>query len=606
MRRSFVSWSLLLVFSCANDADSKLFWMDWSLPRKIQSFFSFPGRYTPLSQKRNVRDSILKRIETAEVSIDLWIYSFDDPEILAALQRAAKRGITISIVADPDKDYPQELVRLGLFRRWERSGLQHSKILIVDRKTVFLGSGNFTWYGLENDLNGYVSFDLFETERESFYSFLEEDPGIDVLEIPPFQFYISPEKGRLIQNLILRDVDSSKESVRYLIFDHFDSVLTSRLAYANRRGVSVQGVYDSPVDEEGKFLANAFDRTDSKIFGDGNEETISGDSFGKGGLLHHKTMLIDGKILLSGSYNFSVSARDSNREILFRTTDASLVEAYSREWDRVAASAIRFQPTVTFDFLNAPSSLASTSDAGSDSFSFGFPENAIPVGFEQTLCRSNTFSEESVFFESGAGFFRMILEYSYDPGETCKVVSDFSAASSGFTGKRTNHPVKTRNFRKNSSLRTKKGNTLLTTEKEDSLSRFESKPTFLFVPKYFSTVTGNLFLPDEPLRSGKFPNLRAVLLYQRGNGPVEISWTAAGNIFSAIPHQAEGMLFLEYDNAFLGFCFHEYSKKGMEYSELIPEMLSYRESVLKPNLRFSFEADAMENRRNWGTYCYRY
>ncbi|WP_246836018.1 phospholipase D-like domain-containing protein [Leptospira yasudae] len=602
----FVSWSLLLVFSCDNDADSKWFWMDWSRPRRIQSFFSFPGRYIPLPQKRNVRDEILKRIESAESSIDFWIYSFDDPEILAELQRAAKRGITISIVADPDKDYPQELVRSGLFRRWERSGLQHSKILIIDRKTVFLGSGNFTWYGLENDLNGYVSFDLFETEWESFYSFLEEDPGIHVLEIPPFQFYISPEKGRLIQNLILRDVDASRESVRYLIFDHFDSVLTSRLAYANRRGVAVQGVYDSPVDEEGKFLANAFDRPDSKIFGDGNEETISSDSFGKGGLLHHKTMLIDGRILLSGSYNFSVSARDSNREILFRTKDPSLVEAYSREWDRVAAGAIQFQSAGTFDILNAPSSLASTSDVASNLFSFGFSENAIPVGVEQTLCRSNVSAKESVFFESGMGFLKTILEYSYDPGETCKVVSDFSATSSGFTGKRTNHPVKTRNFRKNSTLRSKKGNPLLTTEKDDSFSRFELKPMFLFVPKYFSTVTGNLFLPDELLRSGRFPNLRSVLLYQRGNGPSEISWTAAGNIISAIPHQTEGMLFLEYDDAFLGFCFHEYSKKGMEYSELIPEILSYRESVFQPNLRFSFEEDAMENRRNWGTYCYRY
>ncbi|EMO75085.1 hypothetical protein LEP1GSC127_0727 [Leptospira kirschneri str. 200801925] len=122
-----------------------------------------------------------------------------------------------------------------MFRKWEKSGLQHSKILIVDRKKVFLGSGNFTWYGLENDLNGYVSFDLFDSEIENFYSFLEEN--LVSLNIPPFEFYISPTKGRLIQNLILREVDRSQNEIKYLIFDHFDSVLTSRLALADLKGI---------------------------------------------------------------------------------------------------------------------------------------------------------------------------------------------------------------------------------------------------------------------------------------------------------------------------------------------------------------------------------
>ncbi len=327
---------------CSNQNDSDLFWLEWGRLRKVETHFSFPGRFVPTFKKRNVKDKILKLIENSQFSIDLWIYSFDDLEILEALKNANARGVTIQILADPEKEYSIELKSLGLFRKWEKSGLQHSKILIVDRKKVFLGSGNFTWYGLENDLNGYVSFDLFDSEIENFYSFLEEK--FVSLNIPPFEFYISPTKGRLIQNLILREVDRSQNEIKYLIFDHFDSVLTSRLALADLKGIKVKGIYDSPVDTEGKFLANVFKNPGSEIAGDGNEETVSLDSFGKGGLLHHKTMILDDQVLISGSYNFSISARDNNREILFKTKDSYLIDSYSKEWERIRQNAIPYRP----------------------------------------------------------------------------------------------------------------------------------------------------------------------------------------------------------------------------------------------------------------------
>lgn len=382
MRRIRNGLVLVLIYiwssDCSNRHDSELFWLEWGRTRTVEARFSYSGRYVPTFKKRNVRDTILRLIESAGFAIDLWVYSFEDSEILDALKKANARGVTIKIVADPEKEYSDEFKNLGVFRKWEKSGLQHSKILIVDRKRIFLGSGNFTWYGLENDLNGYVSFDLFDSEIEDFYAFLEEDPGITSLHIPPFRFYISPEKGRSIQNLILREVDRAQKDIRYLIFDHFDSVLTSRLSLADRRGVSVRGIYDSPVDEEGRHLAGVFGNFGSEIAGDGNEETIDSDSFGKGGLLHHKTMIVDDKTLISGSYNFSISARDNNREILFKTTDPYLIDAYKEEWERVRTNSIVYR---------------ATSVGTENGSNVGYSENSI--GVEQTICRTDTTKEES-------------------------------------------------------------------------------------------------------------------------------------------------------------------------------------------------------------------
>ncbi|EMY78849.1 PLD-like domain protein [Leptospira weilii serovar Ranarum str. ICFT] len=583
---------ILFLTTCSHGQESEFFWLEWGRTRKVETYFSYPGRYVPTFKKRNVRDTILGLMENAEFSIDLWIYSFEDSEIMDVLKKANARGVTIRIVADPEKDYPDELKNLGMFRRWERSGLQHSKILIVDRKKVFLGSGNFTWYGLENDLNGYVSFELFDSEIKDFYSFLEEDMGIPSLNIPPFQFYISPEKGRLIQNLILREVDRAQNDILYLIFDHFDSVLTSRFVLADHRGVNVNGIYDSPVDQEGKVLADVLKNPVSTIAGDGNEEVIATDSFGKGGLLHHKTMIVDGKTLISGSYNFSISARDNNREILFKTNDPFLVDAYTKEWERVRDTAIVYRP-IPF----RPEEI-------SHNVTFGYSENSIPVGIEQTICRTDRIEEEESFYlESGKTFLTSILEYTFLPTESCKEVSDFTSSSSGFTGKRTNHPVKTKHFRENGILRTKDGKVLLASTTNDFQVDFEHKPVYLFMPEFYSVQSGNLFFPQE-LTEWKSPI--SILLYQRGNGPSKIPWSTSGNHLSAVPHSTEGMIFLEYESSFFAFCFHEYSKKGMEYTELIQEILSYRESVLSPKINFPTETIPIESVRKFGTYCYRY
>lgn len=585
---------LILIFleGCSHPSDKNLFWLDWTYPRNIEAYFSFPGRYTSDSKKRNVRDRILNSVEEAQHSIDLWIYSFDDSEILEALQRARKRGVRIQIVADPEKEYPADLIRLGLFRKWERSGLQHSKILIVDRKKVFLGSGNFTWYGLENDLNGYIRFDLFESEAEDFYSFLEEDPGITALDIPPFLFYIAPEKGRLIQNLLLREVDQAKNSIRYLIFDHFDSVLSSRLALADRKGVVVQGVYDSPVDEEGKFLSEVFFSPGSRILGDGNEETISTDSFGKGGLLHHKTMILDDSTLLSGSYNYSVSARDNNREILFRTKDSYLVQEYKKEWLRVFQSGISFP--VSFP----------KKEEEVNRIDFGISEDLLSNGTEQTLCRDRFENEESFYLESGSAFLKFILEYAFDSGERCKAVGDFSPASSGFSGRKTNHSVKTQNFRKGSKLFDKKGIQLRDRSDvgADDTASFDVKPVFLFLPDFFSVSSGNLLLPSSISENG---NPLKVRLYQKGSGPNLVFWTRIASFLNIPSLPSDGIIFLEYESEILTFCFHDRTKKGSEYVELLNEVISFRVSELTIRNRQE-ERSAIDQRRRFDSYCYQY
>jgi phosphatidylserine/phosphatidylglycerophosphate/cardiolipin synthase-like enzyme len=55
--------------------------------------------------------------------------------------------------------------------------------------------------------------------------------------------------------------------------------------------------------------------------------------------MHHKFMAIDGKIVVTGSYNFSVSAEDANDENLIVLIGEEIAALYSSEFMRVWMAA---------------------------------------------------------------------------------------------------------------------------------------------------------------------------------------------------------------------------------------------------------------------------
>ena len=124
-----------------------------------------------------IKTALLREIDRAEKdsSIHIGVFYFSDRQVIKALKEAAKRGVQIQLILDPNKDafglekngIPNRQVAAELMKkenievRWyDTDGEQfHSKFLIVKRpeETVFIGgSANFTRrnlhdYNLENN-----------------------------------------------------------------------------------------------------------------------------------------------------------------------------------------------------------------------------------------------------------------------------------------------------------------------------------------------------------------------------------------------------------------------------------------------------------------------
>ena len=373
-------------------------------------------------KKREVLEEILKILDSTNESLYIYAYSFNNPEIIEKIKILKQKGVNVFLVLDKDKNYtlldsysiPKQL--------WKGSGLHHLKIIISDHKKIFLGTGNFSEFGLTNDWNGYIVFHPNKNFVDKFILNLDEKISSVDLSTNDLNFLFSPEKGILIQDVILNEMNNAKESIKILSFDHYDEIFSHVLKKASLRGVEVKIIYNDPVDPEGLYLNTEFFGLNSKIFKDGNFDTIEkSNGFPEGGLLHHKTIIIDNKVLLTGSYNFSINARDNNREVHIKTTNPILVKSFLDEFDRIEKSSYLIYPTKR-----------------------NFDSNKIKTDYSiqnDRICMFNNLIGSSTI-EIGDGIFKTYLRYSRLKPNSCFIFESFDDISTGIS-----------NFKKEKSTR---------------------------------------------------------------------------------------------------------------------------------------------------------
>jgi phosphatidylserine/phosphatidylglycerophosphate/cardiolipin synthase-like enzyme len=61
---------------------------------------------------------------------------------------------------------------------------------------------------------------------------------------------------------------------------------------------------------------------------------------GNPALMHHKFMVVDGGLVLTGSYNWSTAAEDRNDENIVIIRDRHVAEAFTQEFNRLWSQTI--------------------------------------------------------------------------------------------------------------------------------------------------------------------------------------------------------------------------------------------------------------------------
>lgn len=277
-------------------------------------------------------------IDRAEKAVDACVYDLDLTVVVAALVRAKERGADVRVITDTDNLSLPELEPLrqaGVALIGDnRRPIMHNKFVVTDYENVWMGSFNFTRNGaLKNDNNALVfnSVQLAANYIVEFNEMWRGDFGRDGDIATPYptihigsatlENYFAPDNQ--VMDHILDLVANARTSIEVMAFAFTDKRLAALLQKKSESGVKVRCLFDRR-QARGKFSS----------FNDLKRAKLATLSPNKYGVMHHKVIIIDNDIVITGSFNFSKNADKRNDENVLVIHCPTLAKIYQDEFNR--------------------------------------------------------------------------------------------------------------------------------------------------------------------------------------------------------------------------------------------------------------------------------
>ncbi|MGF1457476.1 MAG: phospholipase D-like domain-containing protein [Leptolyngbyaceae cyanobacterium] len=378
---------------------------------------------------------ILEAIATANTSIDVAVQEINLPQVALALRDRAQAGIQVRVIVENQynrvwqplnefqssrmDEYQQskhsekqlliaangngkitaeELEQRDAIRILTRgnvpllddtadgskgSGLMHHKFMVVDGRTVLLGSANWTTSGVHGDFateasrgnaNALLKINSPELARvleaefelmwgdgpkgkpDSVFGLQKPARSPRRVSLPGSQVTVqfSPSSktepwSHSVNGLISQTLTNATGTIDLALFVFSDQGISDRLAQQSQAGVTVQALIDRnfvyrSYSEALDMLGTAI--PDHRCKYEANNRPwpqpiaqVGTPNLPEGDKLHHKFALIDNHTVIIGSHNWSAAANHTNDEDLLIIRNPTVAAHFRREFDRLAADA---------------------------------------------------------------------------------------------------------------------------------------------------------------------------------------------------------------------------------------------------------------------------
>ncbi len=286
-------------------------------------------------------ENLARAVDSSLRSVDVASYDFDLLSVARALLRAFRRGVAVRIVVDSDNWHTEAVDLL----RGEgipvvgdgREALMHDKFVVIDGEEVWAGSMNLTVndaYRNDNNLMRIRSAglaEIFAAEFEEMFVYkrfgvsapsgkpaaaVETDAG-------PVEVLFAPEDR--VAARLTELIGDARTAIRVLAFSFTSDEIAGAMLGRARDGVSLFGVLEST-----QVRSNTGSQFDGLRQGGGSVRLDANPRN-----MHHKVILIDGEIVIAGSYNFTASAEKKNDEDVLIIRSSELAEAFKQEFRRI-------------------------------------------------------------------------------------------------------------------------------------------------------------------------------------------------------------------------------------------------------------------------------
>jgi phosphatidylserine/phosphatidylglycerophosphate/cardiolipin synthase-like enzyme len=310
----------------------------------VAILFTAPDSPSAGTYRGGPDEALREAIDEASETIDLAVYDFNLWSLRDALLRAADRGVRVRVVTDSDNILRPEVAELeeaGIPVLGDRrEPLMHHKFTVIDGDEVWSGSMNYTVtdaYLNDNNLIRIRSAELAASYTREFEEmFIEDRFGALSLGDTPqremtvdgvrLEVYFSPDDGAAAR--IGELIRGAEDSIDFLAFSFTLDSLAEAMIERAVGGVEVRGVFEE--GQSGNIGSRHID-----LLGAGIDVRLDGNPRN----MHHKVIVIDEAIVITGSYNFSTSAEESNDENVLILWDERVASLFLIEFERVFSQA---------------------------------------------------------------------------------------------------------------------------------------------------------------------------------------------------------------------------------------------------------------------------
>ena len=310
-------------------------------------YFTDPVNINDPDQRQDsIEGRLIEKINAAQSSIHIVSFEFDLTPVAEALIEAKQRGVDVRWVTDDEHGLETDtepghgqfamLQQRGIeVRSDSRSALMHNKFWIFDVRTVWTGSTNVTVSGIYEQNNNVVVIHspevaaIYEREFAEMWegqygpgSPSTADQQSVVIAGTSVQIFFSPEDE--VMSRIIPIVRGAQSNVRFLAFSFTDQPLAQAMTDRASRGVDVSGVFEKVGSETESAQLRSLYCANLPVRQDGNPR-----------FLHDKLIVVDNRYVITGSFNFSANATESNDENVIIIDSREIANLYMQEFGRI-------------------------------------------------------------------------------------------------------------------------------------------------------------------------------------------------------------------------------------------------------------------------------
>jgi phosphatidylserine/phosphatidylglycerophosphate/cardiolipin synthase-like enzyme len=319
----------------------------------FEVYFTDPVNPLAAREVGGVDAFLSSAIVAARESIDIAVRNLNLDSITGALIVANRRGIPVRVVAESDSmlgrtDF-EVLIDAGIaVVEDQQPGLMNNRFVIIDHKEVWTGSLNYDLGGVFREYNTLVRISSPEVAADYTQEFNEmfENNQFGPLVAPQTPYPVVDIQGTRVEVLFSPDdivvsrlsqlIAEAQQNISFLVYSFASEDLGTNIRAKATEGVMIGGVLEfdpvnpDQVDPNPNLMEelNFFREAGLNVLLDRNPE-----------VLHHKIMVIDGKIVVIGSYDFTNRAEIENDENVLIIHNEMVAQKFMEEFERVLSRA---------------------------------------------------------------------------------------------------------------------------------------------------------------------------------------------------------------------------------------------------------------------------